>query len=461
MGAYRSAGRPRLAVAVAGDRGADSNGNNPSLSRRAFLAGLAATSVAGCATVGLGRPQLTFGPASFEVTSMSALVWLRTSGPARVQVELGRRATLEDAVPAGPFEATAVTDYTVVTELQGLEPDTEYFYRGVMLDPDAAKLTARGGVGRFRTAPVTAKEFQFAWSADMEAGHQPFQLFESVVRRRPDFFLHLGDMIYADVPKDRFVASLGHYRFKHRENRGDRFLQRMLADIPVTAIWDDHEVENDFNSTHDALALGRQAFREYWPVRTGDPRVLHRRFAWTPAAEFFVIDCRSYRSPQSTPEGPAKTMLGAAQKAWLRESLKSSRATFKFIVSSSPFLVSRGTDSWANYTTERRELIEFLRAELIRNVIVLSGDYHLAYDLSGPRGIDEFLAGPIAAWPHCTMRGNEGSRAALERTGRFFICDEFNYGLVVVRPEASPPAVEVQFIDASDRVRHRRTITVS
>jgi len=30
-----------------------------------------------------------------------------------------------------------------------------------------------------------------------------------------------------------------------------------------------------------------------------------------------------------------------------------------------------------------------------------------------------------------------------------------------VRPEASPPAVEVQFIDASDRVRHRRTITVS
>jgi phosphodiesterase/alkaline phosphatase D-like protein len=54
--------------------------------------------------------------------------------------------------------------------------------------------------------------------------------------------------------------------------------------------------------------------REYWPVRTPTAEQLYRRFSWTPAAEFFVMECRSYRSPQSSAEGPAKTMLGGPQK---------------------------------------------------------------------------------------------------------------------------------------------------
>src|SRR5262245_12937133 len=54
-------------------------------------------------------------------------------------------------------------------------PDTEDFYRGAIADSGAAPV--RGVGGRFRTAPEATKEFRFAWSADMEAGHQPFRLF--------------------------------------------------------------------------------------------------------------------------------------------------------------------------------------------------------------------------------------------------------------------------------------------
>ncbi|MGH2359378.1 MAG: alkaline phosphatase D family protein [bacterium] len=429
------------------------------IGRRAFLRGMAITSVAGCASLDLRRPKLTFGPACFDVTSTSALIWLRPSSNVQVQVEYGTQPALGEAAVTLPVSASSTTDYTVVTELRGLVPDTEYFYRGVV--SDSGKDPVRGAVGRFRTAPETLKEFRFAWSADMEAGHQPFKLLDSVVGQRPDFFLHLGDMIYADVPKNRFVGSLSHYRYKHRENREDKFLQRLLAATPVAAIWDDHEVENDFNSTHPALAEGRQAFREYWPVRTVDAARLYRRFAWTPGVEVFILDCRSYRSPQSAPDDLAKTMLGKEQKAWLKENLVASKATFKFLVSSVPFLVSGGSDVWANYRTERQEIRLFLSAESIQNVIILSGDFHMALDLQGGNDLHEFLAGPIAAWPHCQMPGNAGSRSRLEGTGRFFMCDEFNYGMVIVRPDGRPPEVEIQFIDLSGKVRHRRVITAS
>ena len=423
------------------------------MNRRRFLGGLIAA-----ATLAPSRrvhaASLSFGPASFDVTPTSALVWLRASAGAQVRVEYGTSASLAGATMTTPVLATEATDNTVVSHLVGLTPDTEYFYRGVVSDGGGDPVT--GTIGRFRTPPTGPREFQFAWSGDMEAGHRPFALLDHVTALRPDFFVMVGDTMYADVPKEEFVASLAHYRAKHRENRDDGPLQRMLAAVPVVAIWDDHEVQNDFDRTHPALTEGRQAFREYWPVRS--PDTLYRRVAWTPAADVFVLDCRSYRSPKANPDGPAKTMLGPAQKAWLKDGLAASKATFKFLVSSIPFLLPGRPDSWSSYTTERRELVEFIRRERLRNVVVLSADIHLALDYE-KNGIREFVAGPIGAWQHCRDGGPR--RQALERTGRFFVCDTMNFGVIVVRPDATPARIEVQFIDAQGVVRYRKAIPAS
>ena len=422
------------------------------MNRRRFLGGLVAA-----ATLATSRPghpaSLSFGPASFDVTATSALVWLRAVPGARVRLEYGTTTELDGATLTEPVVAADATDSTVLSDLSDLAPDTQYFYRGVV-SVDGSEWV-KGPVGRFRTAPASPREFRFAWSGDMEAGHRPFALFDRVIAQRPDFFLMVGDTMYADVPKERFVASLAHYRAKHRENREDGPLQRMLAALPVAAIWDDHEVQNDFDRTHPAQALGRQAFREYWPIRTSD--TLYRRLAWTPAADVFVLDCRSHRAPNSEPDGRAKTMLGATQKAWLKDALAGSKATFKFVVSSVPFLPAGRSDSWAGFQTERRELVEFVRREAIRNVVVLSADYHFAFDFEG-EGLQQFVAGPIAAWVHCRGLNHHVRRQALERLGRPFICDANNFGLVAVRPEGASPQIEVQFVDAEGAVRHRRVI---
>jgi alkaline phosphatase D len=264
--------------------------------------------------------------------------------------------------------------------------------------------------------------------------------------------------VYADVPRTSFEPTLTYYRYKHRENRDDRHLGSFLGSTPVFAMWDDHEVQNDFNATNPFIPQGRQAFGEYWPTRGAD-EILYRRFSWGAGADFFALDCRQYRSPQSDPDGPAKTMLGARQKAWLKDGLRQSRAPAKFLLTSVPLQGPWGADRWAGYATERDELLRFLRDEKIRGVIVLSGDVHTAVDIELDDGPREFVAGPLAAWPSCRIAPR--IKPLLEASGRFFICDAFNCGLVTVRPQASPPEVEVRYLDAADVVRYTTRVPLA
>jgi alkaline phosphatase D len=428
------------------------------LGRRAFLesavAGMAGT-LAGCARpAGLGTPGFSFGPAATDVTATSALVWLRPSGPASVRVEYGLSGDLAGAGLTSPIDAVAERDFTVAVEVTGLEPGRDYFYRGVAA-PAAGPL-ARGTTGRFRTPPTSGREFRFGWSGDMDATHQPYALLDRVAAQDLDLFLFVGDTIYADVPRDQAVTTLAGYRAKHRENREDAALQRLLARTAVAAIWDDHEVANDFDGSHPALAEGRRALREYWPMRTGDPTILYRRLSCGPAADIVILDTRQYRSPNATPDGPGKTMLGRGQKEWFKEELLASRAPFKFVVSSIPFLGPFGPDKWNGFATERDELKRFFRQERIDGLVFLSADMHLAMDLADRDGLRDFIAGPIGAWPFCRILPRRGP---LRHTERFSLCNTTTYGQIAVRPEASPPEIEVQIRDGEGTIRYSTRIT--
>ncbi len=125
----------------------------------------------------------------------------------------------------------------------------------------------------------------------------------------------------------RLTCSTG-YRLKHRENRAASHLQRLLASMPVYPMWDDHEVQNNFDSKNSLIPLGRRAFQEYRPIRgaTANSTVLYRHFSWGAGADFFILDCRQYRRPMFEILGPARTMLGRTQKEWFQESIRASKA---------------------------------------------------------------------------------------------------------------------------------------
>ena len=432
----------------------------PSGTRRQFLwrsAGVAAGLLSGTGnSPAQEKGRFSHSPASFDVASRSVLVWVRgTSDGQSVQLEWDRVDSFASSTLTQTIRLAKDRDLTHTFALDGLEPDSVYFYRPVTHAGDRRLV---GDTGQVRTAPETSRAFSFAVSADTLAYYKPFRLFDTMLARRPEFFVNLGDTIYADHPKRGFFAgSLELYRDKHAENRDDARMQKFMSLTPTFAIWDDHEVQDNFDRTHASLAAGRQAFIEWWPRRAAGEFQLYRRFSWGPLADFFLLDTRQYRSPANAPDDADKTMLGTEQKAWLKDGLKTSRAPLKLILSPSPFNARSARDSWAGFPSERNELNDFVAANMVHRVLLISGDWHMAADLSRVvTAIDEVVVGPIAAWPQFQMEPKNSRLWAQSK--RPHVGDAFNFGYGRIEPTPAGARLTLEIVDIDGNVRFSKIV---
>ena len=359
---------------------------------------------------------------------------------------------------------TPATDLTAKIALDDLVPATRYAV-------DVSQGEARAHA-EFVTAPAADADARvtFVWSGDLGGGGfcRPvdggYRIFTPMQARRADFFLFVGDTIYADVPCDRpgtvpgasFRArTLAQYRSRHLYNRLDPGLQALLRTTSVYAIWDDHEVRNDFSGPTDSLMpIGRQALLDYWPIAppSEEPTRLYRRFRWGRLLELFILDTRQYRSDNGQTDGPGKTMLGAEQKRWLFEAVPASTALWKVVVSSVSLSVPTGRperrDSWtganvfglpqdgAGFATERDAILGRFRARGVKNLIFIAADVHHAelirhhpyHDWS----FHEFIAGPLSA----TLGRPRPLDASLNPRSLFAQGGVLNFGEVTVDRES-------------------------
>jgi len=411
-----------------------------------------------------------------EVAQDRATLWVRAEEVDAVLV----RVEPEGAEGGGravrvPIETGR--DLTGRVVLGALEPATRYHYEVV---GGAAPVR-----GSFRTSPspVADARVHLLWSADLGGfGHcrdveDGYPIFRAMARRAPDLFLFLGDTIYADrvcgsaphaAGADFIASTLEEFHRKHRYNRADPALQELFRATAVYATWDDHEVRNNFaGSSEPLMPVGRRAFLDYWPIEgpPEEPARLYRSLRWGRHVEIFILDTRQYRTPNAAPDGPDKTMLGEAQRAWLLERVLASDATWKLVVSSVPLGMFTGgghADGWsdvnlfgypsrsrAGFVHERDVILRTLREGGVRNVIFLSGDVHHAelirHEIAPGFAIHEFVAGPLAArqgYPRFLDR-SLGSRslAALGLTN--------NFGEIVADGEA----LHVRIRDASGAPR--------
>ena len=385
--------------------------------------------------------DLDMGCAVGDVTPNEAVVWVKTKGPQEVKI-LYTTDPLWIATQETFLMATsAERDFTAHLPLANLTPHTKYFYR--MLVPGKKP----GPICQFVTAPPmdVLAPVTFVIGGDTRQSFRPFSIMDFMRAAQPDFFVYLGDTIYAD--KGSTAMTLSDYWGKYAENR-DGFAQRLFATTPLFVMWDDHEVDSDFTMTHPRLPIGRQAFLDYWPIRpsTQDPYRLYRSFKWGKGVEMFLLDCRQYRDPQ------IKTMLGLTQKQWLLQQLAASSATFKFIVSSVPFSDPRD-DKWGEYPAERDNILEFIQENKISGVIFLAGDVHHAAVSHMPHdpAVREFIFGPLAA----PMNYKVSSR---EPRFEFFHEDYQNYGKVTVQLEGPKPSVRVEWFDSTNVLLHQVTV---
>jgi hypothetical protein len=93
----------------------------------------------------------------------------------------------------------ALEQYYLHAALDGLHPGTTYYY-GVGHDGfDPASAAHRATIGSFRTAPAAPQSFVFTAFGDQGVSRAATATDHVVLRQRPAFHLHAGDICYADT----------------------------------------------------------------------------------------------------------------------------------------------------------------------------------------------------------------------------------------------------------------------
>jgi len=332
---------------------------------------------------------------SMETTT--ALLCAQVDGPAEVQLSVW---------PAGQPDAPALVSAVapdegyVKVELVNLNPNTAY----------VAQLDAGGvlsPVARFRTAPEPGDltPVTVAATSCTKWNSAPYVVLERQAEDDFDVLLHLGDMSYNDG-----ADSLAEYRRKWRRTLADPGYRAVFAKAGMYATWDDHEIFNNVAGEASVppalLAMAKRAFFEALPIERREDDRFWRSFRWGDTAEFFVLDSRLERQPE-TRETEAAIYLSEAQFDWLTQALAESPCHFKVVLTSVPITELPEVwpaieDRWQGYASQRRALLDHLAAQAINNVWFLAGDFHFGAvirvePVGSPRNYWEILCGPAAS----------------------------------------------------------------
>jgi phosphodiesterase/alkaline phosphatase D-like protein/glycerophosphoryl diester phosphodiesterase len=475
----------------------------------------------------LGFDTVTFathGVASGDVTSTSAVVWTRANEETLVNVEFSLSPDFDSVQSGESADAAAGTEFTAQVKLEGLNPGTRYYYRVSFPDGIIAP------TGTFMTAPDPAepKLASLIWGGDL-GGQQycrqvgrGYDIYATMLDLSPDFFIANGDMIYADgacpaegpdgdggwenipgsfpgisEPAVDWTDAAGVtqvYRDHWRYNKNDPHVQEFHKNIPMYVQWDDHEVINDFGAEWDfwnldnqdragfpnLVGAGRDALFDFNPIdrNQSDTNQIYRSFNWGEFLDLFIMDARSYRSPNHVgdTEENAKTLLGSEQLQWLKEGLANSQALWKVVSADVPMSIATGSnaavfgrDGWANGTPsdfsaetgferELTDLLSFLDENDVQNVVFVTTDVHWATNISyetDPNGdgdmlvLHEFVSGPLNA-----VRGDPSdldptfNPATLYAEGQIF-----NFGYLRLEEENGSVNLLVDIRDETGTVR--------
>lgn len=320
------------------------------------------------------------GPMLGHITGHSASFWVRTATKVPVRVRLVNISDPNDAVITESVKTTKGSDYTAVVTAHGLKPETFYLY-SVQLRLDDG--WHKGRYYRFRTATLQGKKSKFTIGFGGGAGYVPPNeyVWNTILSFKPCAFLMQGDNVYIDNEEDNDFQRYCYYR---RQSRPE--FRSFVASTPIYAIWDDHDFcWNDGwgGPKIDVPSWKRpvwRVFKQNWvnPYYGGGKDQPGCWFDFSIGdVDFFLIDGRYYRTNPEKSEKPS--MLGSAQKSWLFDRLKESKATFKILISPVPWnFRSKGKslDTWNGFREERKEIFDFLTERCIDGVILMSADRH-------------------------------------------------------------------------------------
>lgn len=280
-------------------------------------------------------------------------------------------------------------NFTVQWQLENLAAGTPYTLE-LQARPDEDRTVSDTLHARLVTAPAKdqARPINFSIVSchdydrkDTTDGHK---IYAAMLRDDLDFYIHTGDIEYYDKPNPyAFTEEL--MRFKWDRLFALPLQRRFYNQTTSYFMKDDHDILRD--DAYPGLTYGAVSFdrgleifdREQFPSRD----TTYKTIRWGKDLQLWVLEGRRYRSKNTDPDSPAKTILGETQKQWLFRTLAESDATFKVVVSASPILGPdrpRGkNDNHSNqaFQTEGDEIREYINR--FDNVYLCNGDRHWQY----------------------------------------------------------------------------------
>jgi alkaline phosphatase D len=220
---------------------------------------------------------------------------------------------------------------------------------------------------------------------------KPQDYWPTIAAHQPDAWLWLGDNIYSDTEDmDKMAANYA------IQKNNPQYAAFMAAVPTIYGVWDDHDYGlNDGGKEWPYKAAAQQLLLDFLDVPKGAP-VRSQEGAYQAytiekhgvSVRVILLDSRSFRDAVTKPtkkghrygENPTGTVIGEQQLKWLVGELQSTpKETFTVIASSIQVLPEdHGYEKWANFPAARTELLLAIDDNAKGDVLLLSGDRHIA-----------------------------------------------------------------------------------
>ena len=399
--------------------------------------------------------SITSGPVVGGVTSESARIYIRTDFPTQFDIELDTLASFATSFLI--TDSTRSDQYSmVIADVEGLSPSKEYYYR-FLFDgqPQDSVYTFtsfpdQGELGNYKIVVGSCNYFE------------NFELFGNIKAFDPMLFVHLGDWRYPPTPfgwdYNLFPDSIANaFSWRYSDPNMSGFV---LNNMAIDYVYDDSYCHNgNQGNTFPAFVpveLGPDSF--FYDLQTIEfdsaviPGAIRGYFDHFPGyaavdtnigiyhsfklgnIEFFMLDLRNPASPQNDPfiyhpetnmytfePDSNHSLMSAPQREWLLNGLRNSTADWKVIGSSvmfnkrfeqfmevaiqlqslNPALVEYAWSLayfWHAYPADLHGVLDFIKDNDIKDVIVISGDSHSSMVDDGTNaGLPELSASGLAS----------------------------------------------------------------
>lgn len=375
------------------------------------------------------------GPMVGTIESESVTIWARVAGTSVLNIRYSDHPSFFNAQLTSPIIATAENDYCVTAKIEGLKPNSFYYYQvlvdGEPVDYDGYPLL---------TAP--SKEMRTKFSIGFGSGARADKdglqaIWLQVQNARPHAFFWLGgNEAFSELPAE-FQAE------EYRRQRSVPFLQPLLRSIPQLSTWD-----APATLPQEQLADSLEIFQRYWPNPAfGTEQAPGSYFNYQyGGVDFIFLDTFSYRD-----ETTQSTILGDVQMKWLQQQLSQSEAKFKVLLSGSSWsnLSAANHNTWTAYPEDRNGLFSYIRENDIDGVVLLSGDDDeaeiKAIPMSREGGYDfyELVSSPLAQNPTPDYTEDNTAVIAIEEP----YADSMNFGTLTFDMSEEDPVVSLKVIN--------------